>query len=64
MALWNRLGFQNGASPLIEQLIFFHDHTMVILVLIVTLVGYILARVLFNLFINRSLLERQNIEVV
>nr|ABD85309.1 cytochrome c oxidase subunit II [Idotea baltica] len=64
MALWNSLGFQNGASPLMEQLIFFHDHTMVILVLIVTLVGYMLASVLFNLFINRSLLESQNIEVV
>lgn len=64
MALWNRLGFQNGVSPLIEQLIFFHDHTIVVLILIVSIVSYILVSVLFNSLINRSLLESQTIEVV
>jgi cytochrome c oxidase subunit 2 len=58
------LGFQDGVSPLIEQLIFFHDHIIIILVLILSLVGYIILRIVFNKNINRSLLENQTLEIV
>lgn len=58
------MGFQDGASPLIEQLIFFHDHIMVVIILIVTFVGYIMGSLFFNKFINRFLLEHQTIEIV
>lgn len=64
MATWGYLGLQDRASPLIEQLIFFHDHAMVVIILIVTLVGYIIGTLFFNKFINRFLLENQNIEIV
>ena len=64
MATWTNLGFQDGASPLIEQLIFFHDHIILILILIITFVGYILFTVLTNSFINRYILEHQSIEVI
>nr|WJP34978.1 cytochrome c oxidase subunit 2 [Ligia exotica] len=64
MAWWNSLGLQNGASPLMEQLTFFHDHTMIVLVLIVTVVGYIMGSLVFNKYINRTLLESQTIEVI
>nr|ADA69803.1 cytochrome c oxidase subunit II [Sphaeroma serratum] len=63
MSWWNSLGLQNGVSPLMEQLIF-HDHAMIVLALITTVVGYILASVLFNKYVNRFLLEHQSIEVV
>merc|ERR1711946_101533 len=49
-------GFQNSAAPLMEQLIFFHDHAMLILILITTLVGYFMGSLLFNKFVNRYLL--------
>ena len=62
MASWKALGFQDRASPLIEQLIFFHDHAILVLVLITTLVGYIIATLFFNKLTNRFLLEHQNIE--
>ena len=64
MATWTHLGFQDGASPLIEQLIFFHDHIILILILIITFVGYILSTVLRNSFINRYILEHQTIEII
>jgi len=61
---WNRIGFQDGSSPLIEQLIFFHDYVIIILVAVTTVVGYIITRVIFNKYVNRSLLENQTIEVI
>ena len=64
MATWTHLGFQDGASPLIEQLIFFHDHIILILILIITFVGYILSTVLINSLINRYILEHQTIEMI
>nr|YP_009512570.1 cytochrome c oxidase subunit II [Hymenopenaeus neptunus]AXJ93137.1 cytochrome c oxidase subunit II [Hymenopenaeus neptunus] len=64
MATWGYLGFQDSASPLMEQLIFFHDHAMVVLILITTLVGYMMATLFFNKFTNRFLLEGQTIEII
>ena len=64
MATWAQLGLQNSASPLIEQLIFFHDHTLLILILITTLVGYFITNLLLNSLTNRFLLEGQLIEVI
>nr|YP_009764366.1 cytochrome c oxidase subunit II [Synalpheus microneptunus]QIS92004.1 cytochrome c oxidase subunit II [Synalpheus microneptunus] len=62
MASWSALGFQDSASPLMEQLIFFHDHAMLVLVLITTLVGYMMTTLLFNKYTDRFLLEHQSIE--
>nr|YP_009239845.1 cytochrome c oxidase subunit II [Faxonius rusticus]AMN14361.1 cytochrome c oxidase subunit II [Faxonius rusticus]UZC55635.1 cytochrome c oxidase subunit II [Faxonius rusticus] len=64
MASWGYLGFQDSASPLMEQLIFFHDHTMVVLILIVTFVGYIMFYLFFNFLVNRYLLESQEVEII
>nr|YP_009646686.1 cytochrome c oxidase subunit II [Alvinocaris longirostris]WQG15281.1 cytochrome c oxidase subunit II [Alvinocaris longirostris]BAO52797.1 cytochrome c oxidase subunit II [Alvinocaris longirostris] len=64
MASWSALGFQDSASPLMEQLIFFHDHAMLILIMILTLVTYMMASLFFNTFTNRFLLDGQTIEFV
>lgn len=64
MATWSNFNLQNGISPLIEQIIFFHDHTLIILIIIVILVGYLIFNLLFNKYINRFLLENQIIEVI
>nr|YP_009927059.1 cytochrome c oxidase subunit II [Indochinamon bhumibol]QNT10755.1 cytochrome c oxidase subunit II [Indochinamon bhumibol]BCL51417.1 cytochrome c oxidase subunit II [Indochinamon bhumibol] len=64
MATWSYMGFQDSASPLMEQLIFFHDHIMLILILIITFVGYFLSTLFFNKYINRYMLENQNIEMI
>nr|YP_010016398.1 cytochrome c oxidase subunit II [Perlomyia isobeae]YP_010835965.1 cytochrome c oxidase subunit II [Perlomyia kappa]YP_010835978.1 cytochrome c oxidase subunit II [Perlomyia levanidovae]QOI73911.1 cytochrome c oxidase subunit II [Perlomyia isobeae]WGC89484.1 cytochrome c oxidase subunit II [Perlomyia kappa]WGC89497.1 cytochrome c oxidase subunit II [Perlomyia levanidovae] len=64
MATWANLSLQDSASPLMEQLTFFHDHAMLILIMITTLVSYLLSTLFFNLSINRFLLEGQTIEII
>nr|URT60209.1 cytochrome c oxidase subunit II [Gortyna sp.] len=64
MATWSNFNLQNGASPLMEQIIFFHDHTLIILIMITILVGYLMSSLLFNKYINRFLLEGQMIELI
>nr|YP_009563999.1 cytochrome c oxidase subunit II [Gebiacantha plantae]QAX91349.1 cytochrome c oxidase subunit 2 [Gebiacantha plantae] len=64
MPMWGNLGFQDGASPLMEQLTFFHDHAMIVLILITTLVGYMMGSLFFNSLTNRFLLENQTIEII
>nr|QNE85859.1 cytochrome c oxidase subunit II [Rhagio tringarius] len=64
MATWSNLSFQDSTSPLMEQLIFFHDHTMLILIMITILVGYLMFMLFFNKFTNRFLLHGQTIEII
>lgn len=64
MSLWGQLGFQDAASPLIEELIFFHDHAIIILIIIVRLVGYAAFALITNKFSCRSLVEGQEIETI
>nr|AOY39736.1 cytochrome c oxidase subunit 2 [Scolytinae sp. BMNH 1043123] len=55
---------QDSASPLMEQLMFFHDHTLMILTMITILVGQMMISMMFNKFTNRFLLEGQMIETI
>nr|AAC64101.1 cytochrome oxidase subunit II [Simulium luggeri]QLM02950.1 cytochrome oxidase subunit II [Simulium nigrogilvum]QLM02951.1 cytochrome oxidase subunit II [Simulium nigrogilvum]QLM02952.1 cytochrome oxidase subunit II [Simulium nigrogilvum]QLM02953.1 cytochrome oxidase subunit II [Simulium nigrogilvum] len=64
MATWSNLGLQDSASPLMEQLNFFHDHTLLILIMITILVGYLMFMLFFNKFTNRFLLHGQTIEII
>nr|YP_010233722.1 cytochrome c oxidase subunit II [Papilio thoas]AAD15677.1 cytochrome oxidase subunit II [Papilio cresphontes]QSZ78078.1 cytochrome c oxidase subunit 2 [Papilio thoas] len=64
MATWSNFNLQNSASPLMEQIIFFHDHTLIILIMITILVGYLMTNLFFNKYINRFLLEGQMIELI
>nr|YP_010352997.1 cytochrome c oxidase subunit II [Archispirostreptus gigas]UOF70480.1 cytochrome c oxidase subunit II [Archispirostreptus gigas] len=64
MATWANLLFQNSSSPLMEQLIFFHDHTLLILTMILSLVLYMFIMLMMNKHTNRFLLEGQEIETI
>lgn len=64
MATWSNFGLQDRNSPLIEQLNFFHDHTLLILIIITVLVAYLMGILFFNNLINRFLLHGQTIEVI
>nr|YP_010999322.1 cytochrome c oxidase subunit II [Cricotopus fuscus]WPM93168.1 cytochrome c oxidase subunit II [Cricotopus fuscus] len=64
MATWSNLGLQDSNSPIMEQLNFFHDHTMLILIMITILVGYLMAMLFTNKFTNRLLLHGQTIEMI
>nr|AFG29094.1 cytochrome c oxidase subunit II [Dictyacium firmum] len=64
MSTWSNLGFQDSASPLMEQLIFFHDHVLLILLMITVLVAYLMISMFFNSYVNRFLLHGQFIEII
>nr|QWB85822.1 cytochrome c oxidase subunit II [Typodryas sp. N143] len=64
MATWKTLLLQDSASPLMEQLSFFHDHTLMILTIITVLVGQLMISLFFNKFSYRLLLEGQLIEII
>nr|YP_010999296.1 cytochrome c oxidase subunit II [Cricotopus trifasciatus]WPM93142.1 cytochrome c oxidase subunit II [Cricotopus trifasciatus] len=64
MATWANLGLQDSNSPIMEQLNFFHDHSMLILIMITILVGYLMVMLFFNKYTNRLLLHGQTIEMI
>nr|ABF51674.1 cytochrome c oxidase subunit II [Stomoxys calcitrans] len=64
MSTWANLGLQDSSSPLMEQLIFFHDHALLILVMVTVLVGYLMFTLFFNNYVNRFLLHGQTIEII
>nr|QYK19525.1 cytochrome c oxidase subunit II [Neoamphitrite affinis] len=64
MATWAQLSFQDAASPVMSQLIAFHDHTMLILMLVTSIVSYAFASLMFNMYSSRYILEAQQIETI
>nr|ADW83150.1 cytochrome c oxidase subunit II [Boreus elegans] len=64
MTTWNCIELQDSASPLMEQLMFFHDHTMMILIIITILVSFMMMSLFFNSLTNRYLLQQQMIEII
>jgi len=63
MPIWNKLSFQDRNSPLIEHLLFFHDHSITILVLIVSIIIYIIYITIIAKNFNRFIIESQNMEL-
>lgn len=64
MPTWCGLYFQNSVGPLIEQLIFFHDHTIIVLIIIMILVGYILVVRIIKGEYNWNVYEGHELESV
>lgn len=64
IARWKIVSFQDPVSPIIEQLVIFHDHTIMILIIITITVLYIISSLIINKLTNRFLLEGQIIELV
>nr|AAY60825.1 cytochrome oxidase subunit II [Microtermes pakistanicus]AAY60826.1 cytochrome oxidase subunit II [Microtermes pakistanicus] len=64
MTTWLNLSLQDSASPTMEQLIFFHDHTLMIMLMIITTVMYTMVSIIQNKQTSRFILEGQMIETV
>uniref|UniRef100_A0AAU6W919 Cytochrome c oxidase subunit 2 n=1 Tax=Tinodes ventralis TaxID=3144872 RepID=A0AAU6W919_9NEOP len=64
MASWSNINIQNSASPLMEQLIFFHDNTMFYLSIITIFIMYFMINMSINKLINLNLIENQTIEMI
>nr|AWV83278.1 cytochrome oxidase subunit II [Meimuna iwasakii] len=64
MSNWSYINMQDSMSPLMEQLTFFHDHTLIVLIIITMIVSYMMFMLFINKLINRFLLENQLIEFI
>nr|WNU00267.1 cytochrome c oxidase subunit 2 [Phyllotreta armoraciae] len=64
MMTWNSFTLQDSNSPLMEQLSYFHDHTMMILTIITILISFLIFSIMINKFSYRFLLEGQMIEII
>nr|ASN74020.1 cytochrome c oxidase subunit II [Salamandra atra] len=64
MAHPSQLGFQDAASPIMEELLHFHDHALMAVFLISTLVLYIITIMMTTNLTNTSAMDAQEIEMV
>nr|YP_009233478.1 cytochrome c oxidase subunit II [Kaloula rugifera]AKP94986.1 cytochrome c oxidase subunit II [Kaloula rugifera]AMB49005.1 cytochrome c oxidase subunit II [Kaloula rugifera] len=64
MAHPTQLGFQDAASPIMEELLHFHDHTLMAVFLISTLVLYIITSLMTTKLSSTNTIDAQEIEMV
>lgn len=64
MAHWGQLIFQDAASPIILQIISFHDHSLVILAIIVSVVTYAILTLIIRKYTSRVRSDAQQIETI
>nr|AAU20555.1 cytochrome c oxidase subunit II [Plethodon petraeus] len=64
MAHPSQLGFQDAASPIMEELIYFHDHALMTVFFISTLVLYIISAMMTTKLTNINILDAQEVEMV
>nr|AII02996.1 cytochrome c oxidase subunit II [Sus scrofa domesticus] len=64
MAYPFQLGFQDATSPIMEELLHFHDHTLMIVFLISSLVLYITSLMLTTKLTHTSTMDAQEVETI
>nr|YP_009255713.1 cytochrome c oxidase subunit II [Humbertiella nada]AND97173.1 cytochrome c oxidase subunit II [Humbertiella nada]ASY98408.1 cytochrome c oxidase subunit II [Humbertiella nada] len=64
MATHANLGLQDCASPLMEHLMYFHDHSMFIITMIVATVGYLMLSLMMNKYTDRHVMDGQYLEIL
>lgn len=64
MAYPLQIGLQDATSPIIEELLHFHDHTLIIVFLISSLVLYIISLILTTKLTHTSTIDAQEVETV
>nr|YP_008080618.1 cytochrome c oxidase subunit II [Paraplagusia japonica]AFC88406.1 cytochrome oxidase subunit 2 [Paraplagusia japonica] len=64
MAYPSQLGFQDAASPLMEELLHFHDHALMIVLLISVLVLYIIVVMVTTTLTDKLILDSQLVETI
>lgn len=64
MITWAQWGLQDAISPVMEEFIFFHDFTLIVLSFITVFVIFIIIKTLFNKLLRLNLLEGQIIECI
>nr|YP_002726653.1 cytochrome c oxidase subunit II [Lissemys punctata]ABK41353.1 cytochrome c oxidase subunit II [Lissemys punctata] len=64
MAHPSQLGFQDAISPIMEELLHFHDHTLMIVFLISTMVLYTITLMLTTKLTHTNTMDAQEVEMI
>nr|ACR10437.1 cytochrome c oxidase subunit II [Apalacris sp. LZ-2009] len=64
MSTWSNFSLQDSASPMMEQLLFFHDHTMTMLIMITVIVSYSIIYMMKINYTNQNFLHEHMIEMI
>nr|WEI30804.1 cytochrome c oxidase subunit II [Rhipicephalus turanicus] len=64
MMTWSQMSFSDMNSPIMEQMVFFHDHSMMIILMITILTIYMITNIMMNNLLSRSMMEGQEIEII
>nr|AIX92133.1 cytochrome c oxidase subunit II [Monomachus antipodalis] len=64
MSMWTNIMFQNAASPIMENMVMFHDYSMLILMIIFSFIIYMMFKLIENNIINRFMLSGQMLEII
>nr|WBQ42670.1 cytochrome c oxidase subunit II [Nectoneanthes oxypoda] len=64
MSHWSQLSLQDAATPIMTMLISFHDHAMLVIILVLTFVAYAMAALALNKYTSRNTYEAQAIEAI
>ncbi|YP_009034482.1 cytochrome c oxidase subunit II (mitochondrion) [Synchiropus splendidus] len=64
MAHPSQLGFQDAASPVMEELLHFHDHALMIVFLISAFVLYIIVAMVMTKLTDKFILDSQEVEII
>nr|YP_011017343.1 cytochrome c oxidase subunit II [Amblyomma dubitatum]WQF69006.1 cytochrome c oxidase subunit II [Amblyomma dubitatum] len=64
MMTWSQMSFPDMNSPIMEQMAFFHDHSMMIIISITIITMYMIINIMMNSFSSRSMMEGQEIEII
>ncbi|YP_009122928.1 cytochrome c oxidase subunit II (mitochondrion) [Dermacentor silvarum] len=64
MMTWSQMSFSDMNSPIMEQMAFFHDHSMMIIMMITIITIYMIINIMLNNFTSRSMMEGQEIEFI
>nr|NP_063904.1 cytochrome c oxidase subunit II [Vicugna pacos]CAC00505.1 COII [Vicugna pacos] len=59
-----QLGFQDATSPIMEELLYFHDHALMVVFLISSLVLYIITLMLTTKLTHTSTMDAQEVETI
>jgi len=62
--IWLALSFQDRISPSIEHILFFHDHAIIILILITILTLHLVGSLILRKKFNKFVIEGQEIETI
>nr|YP_004581399.1 cytochrome c oxidase subunit II [Tubulipora flabellaris]ACB12462.1 cytochrome c oxidase subunit II [Tubulipora flabellaris] len=64
MSFWHKINLQESASPIMESMMIFHDHSMMVMTVILVMTLYLIAFLLNNTLVNNTLLVGHTLEAL